>query len=101
MHIQLAIATTILGELTRSIEHIRAAARLAAELTLGEAARAAGISPRYLAALERQGSAALTWPRAQRLDAIYGLSPTHLLGTVRNKQGEAAGSRPAARGEQE
>jgi transcriptional regulator with XRE-family HTH domain len=57
-------------------------ARHAAGLSLTAAARGAGVTPGYLAALERAGGPALTWPRACRLAAMYRVDMAALLGAA-------------------
>ncbi len=57
-------------------------ARHAAGLSLAAAARGAGVTPGYLAALERAGGPALTWSRARRIAAMYGCDMVALLGAA-------------------
>lgn len=54
--------------------------RLASGLSVAQAARAVGITPSYLSALERRGSSALSWNRAVRLAQIYQTSISTLIG---------------------
>jgi transcriptional regulator with XRE-family HTH domain len=74
-------------------------AREMAGLDIERAARACGVSTVYLAAMERKGASALTWPRAQRLARAYDVPVNHLIGGAFGTQGRKRitrlGSRPS------
>jgi len=65
------------------------AARIAAGLSLRQAAKHASLSETYLAALERRGGAGLSWRRAAILASIYRTSITDLI-TRREGRGTAS-----------
>jgi hypothetical protein len=72
----------------RRVSRLRAA-RQAAGLSLRQVARLAGVTAGYLGALERLGSAALTYARARRLAEVLGCSLTDLLDATRTASSQA------------
>lgn len=67
------------------------------QISLDVAAKKVGVAPAYLAQLERRGGAALTYPRARRLAALYGCSLTELVIGGRSER-ESQNTQSARRG---